>query len=442
MTRILLSWFAAALFLLSCQPRAKGPGEPTGMVVRDSIGALADTYLEKLTALGQFNGVVLLRSDGRLLLRKAYNMDTYSAPHLRVTPESRFDLRSVAKLFARKAVLQLEAEGKLRRQDTLGRYLPGFPNGGRITLQHLMDHASGLPRELNDSITNTLVLAPDEVVALAAREPLEFEPGTREQYSNVGYQLLYYIIGEVTGGSFSAYLRKSIFEPLGMERSGGNFEPDVDFNDYAYGHYLDREGVLQAVDSFPPDDMQMGNLHATADDLDQFLSSLDPQTDADLVHEGLISHAGGTRGKRAYVERSFEPDYELVFLANFDGIPFEQLVQDLRAILTGRAVAMPERVDRQAIAVSPEVLSQYTGTYDFVEAGHLVLTLRLENDSLRIYQKGQYNGVLYPESDRVFFGDPHSKESLEFEPDGAGGYYILMDFQGVQWKGDKISPKE
>ena len=78
----------------------------------------------------------------------------------------------------------------------------------------------------------------------------------------------------------------------------------------------------------------------------------------------------------------------------------------------------------------------------FVEAGHLVLTLRLENDSLRVYQKGQYNGVIYPESDRVFFGDPHSKESLEFEPDGAGGYYILMDFQGVQWKGDKISPKE
>ncbi len=438
MTRVLIRWLAISLALVSCQPHKAETADRAETVMADAEGALADAYLEKLTALGQFNGVVLLRRDSTLLLRKAYNMNTHTAPHLQVTPESRFDLRSVAKLFARKALLQLEAEGKLRREDTLGRYLPGFPNGGRITLQHLIDHASGLPRELNDSIANTLALSPDEVVALAAREPLEFEPGTREQYSNVGYQVLYYIIGNVTGGSFSGYLRESLFEPLGMRNTGSNFDPDTSFDHYAYGHYLDREGVLRAVDSFPPDDMRMGNLHATADDLDRFLASLDPETDAALLHEGRISHAGGTRGKRAYVERSLEPGYTLVFLANFDGIPFEQLVKDLRAILTGQPVVMPERVDRQSIAVAPEILSRYTGTYDFTEAGHLMLTLKLENDSLRVYQKGQYNGVLYPESNRVFFGDPHSKESLEFVPDSSGGHYILMDFQGVRWKGIRI----
>ena len=103
---------------------------------------------------------------------------------------------------------------------------------------------------------------------------------------------------------------------------------------------------------------------------------------------------------------------------------------------------MPERVQRKAVQVAPEILMQYEGTYDFVEAGHLLLTIKLERDSLWVYQKGQNNGVLLPESETVFFGDPASRESLQFEPDGSGGYDVLMDFQGVQWKGVAVLPPD
>ena len=370
-------------------------------------------------------------------------MTSDTSSTLFVSPESQFDLRSVAKLFAKMAVLQLDKEGTLSLEDSLGTYLPGFPHGSEITVQHLMEHSSGLPREFNDSIRNTLSLTPEEVVALAALEPLEFDPGTREQYSNVGFQLLYYLIGEVTGGSFSGYLYEHVFGPLGMGATGDNFDPDQGHRThYAYGHYLDRDNVLQTVQSFPPDDMKMGNLYSTVDDLDQFLTSLDPGLYPSLVHQGSISHAGGTRGKRAYLERNFEAGYTLIFLANFDDIPFEMLVSDLQKLMTGQGVTMPERVQRQAVRVAPEILKRYEGTYDFAEAGHLLLTIKLERDSLWVYQKGQNNGVLYPENERVFFGDPASRESLEFAPDGSGGFYILMDFQGVRWKGVRVSPAE
>ncbi|MEJ2585226.1 MAG: hypothetical protein P8Z38_09335, partial [Robiginitalea sp.] len=103
-----------------------------------------------------------------------------------------------------------------------------------------------------------------------------------------------------------------------------------------------------------------------------------------------------------------------------------------------QSVPMPERVQRQAVQVAPEILKQYEGTYDFVEAGHLMLTIKLERDSLWVYQKGQNNGVLYPEDEKVFFGDPASRESFEFVSDGSGGYYVLMDFQGVRWKGVQV----
>ena len=405
----------------------------------DSIGRLADTYLQKLTELKQFNGVVLLKKDGEVLLRKAYNMPGDTAPTLHVTPASRFDLRSVAKLFAKASVLQLEQEGLLSRRDTIGKYLPGFPNGGRITLQHLLDHASGLPREFNDSIANTLELEPDQVVALAGREPLEFEPGSREQYSNVGYQLLYYIIGMRCGASFSSCLKERFFIPLGMSGSGGNFDGDPGGMDlYAYGHYLDGDRDLQVVASFPPEDMRMGNIHSTVEDLDAFLSALNAPLYDPLVREQKISHAGGTRGKRAYVERDFGRGHTIVFLANYDAIPFERLVEDLGKILSGEPVKMPSRVQREPAHVPAEVLREYVGTYDLVDAGHLLLTIKLERDSLWVYQKGENNGVLYPESGTVFFGDPASEESLEFVKDGSGEYYILLDFQGVRWKGVRI----
>ena len=213
MVRTRFIWFVLILLSTSC--RQKKDQEVTRLEGKDlhSVATVADTYLQKLTSLEQFNGVVLLKKEGEVLLEKAYNMIPDTSSTLYVTTDSQFDLRSVAKLFARVAVLQLEKDGKLSFEDSVGTYLPGFPRGGEITIWHLTDHSSGLPRELNDSIQTTLSLSPDEVVALAALEPLEFEPGAREQYSNVGFQLLYYIIGKVAGDTFSGYLKRCLPQP-------------------------------------------------------------------------------------------------------------------------------------------------------------------------------------------------------------------------------------
>ena len=100
--------------------------------LRYSLKSQADRYLE------QFNGVVLLKKDEEVLLKKAYNMTSDTSSTLYVTEESQFDLRSVAKLFARVAVQQLEEDQYLAADDSIGTYLPGFPNGNKITLQHFL----------------------------------------------------------------------------------------------------------------------------------------------------------------------------------------------------------------------------------------------------------------------------------------------------------------
>ena len=427
-----------AFTFLGCSPRIQSEAA-TNVAAKDSLSILSDTYLARLTKLEKFNGVVLLEKNRNIILRKAYNISTDTSSTLFVTEKSQFDLRSVAKLFAKVSLVKLENEGKLKRTDLLEKYIPGFPNGDKITIQHLMDNRSGLPRELGESVKHPIQLTADEVVALAAKEALEFSPGAKQQYSNVGFQLLYYIIGQLHGSSFSGFLENAFFGPLAMNHSGDNFDRATGrLTDYAYGHYLDDDNNMVCECSVLENEMKMGNLHSTADDLALFLKQLDQQNYKSIAHNGSISHAGGTRGKRAYVERNFEDQYTIIFLANYDALPFEKLVRDLQSILRGQTVKMPEAINRKSVYISPAILKKYEGTYDLVDAGHLTLTIKLENDSLYVYQKGINNGVLYPESESTFFSDKTSEESIRFVEDKPGEYFILMDFQGVQWKGIKI----
>lgn len=401
---------------------------------------IADAYLSKLTNLKQFNGVVLLKHKGEIILERAYNIQKDKNISLYVTTNSQFDLRSVAKLLAKASILQLEKDGLINKAATIETYLPDFPNGDQITIQHLLDHSSGLPREFSNDILEFVNMSPEQIVELAKKEALEFEPGSKSQYSNVGFQLVYYLIGKTSGTSFQNYLQQTFFTPLGMVHAGSHFDDTANNKHlYAYGHYLSENDSIICECSTPLDDMRLGNLYATTQDLDLFLSSLDDDQHQALIENGKITHAGGTRGKRAYVERDFKNDYEIIFLTNYDAIPFEKIVKDLRNIIMEKPVDMPRAVNRVPIEVAPEILSLYEGTYDLTEAGHLIFSIVLEGKELHFYQNGKDGGPIYPESEKVFFGDPNSEESITFVKDGDGFIYVLVDFQGVQWKGTRIS---
>lgn len=434
---ILLSAFL--LITIGCQNKNSSK-ETFQESEKDSLKLISNNYLSALADLEKFNGVVLLKKDGKEILKRAYNIHNDSISTLYVKDNSQFDLRSIAKLFAKISIIKLEQENKIKRTNFVEKYIPKFPNGNKITIEHLANNKSGLPREFSND--KTLYLSPEEVIELASKEKLEFIPGTKEQYSNVGFQLLYYIIGKQSKSTYSDYLKKTFFKPLGMKSSGGNFDKDLNhLKNYAYGHFLNDSNEIVCDCTFLEDESRMGNLHSTVEDLNLFLQSLDTVTYKSVVKGGKIAHAGGTRGKRAYIERNFKENYTIIFLANYDDIPFQNLVKNLQHILKGEKITMPKKIERKAINVKSSILKKYVGTYDFIEAGHLIIDIKLENDSLYVYQKGNNNGVLYPEKENIFFGDKNSEESFEFKRDEFGEYYILMDFKGVQWKGMKIKNK-
>ncbi|MFD2200872.1 serine hydrolase domain-containing protein [Shivajiella indica] len=423
------------IFAISCITLVSCKNEDTKST-QTSIPGSIDQYMTALTKLKQFNGVLLIEDSLGNAFSKAYNIEDGNVPSLPVTVEHQFDLRSIAKLLAKASLIKLEHEGKIHFDQKLSEFFPDFPRGDEITIDQLMHHKSGLGRELSNYEGPNAQLSPNEIIELIHQEKLEFEPGQDSRYSNLGFQLLYKIVGDLSGGTYADYLRNNFFDPLGMDNSGSHYlDPKARLDNYAYGHFLYDMDSVQKVGK-DDSDMQQGHTFSTVNDMKKFLDFIGSnKIYEELIEDDAISHAGGSKGKRAWVYSDQKKNYKIIFLANYDNIPFSNLTKDLRDMMEGKEVEIPVEVKRQAVEVAASILKNYTGTYDFVDAGHILISIKFEDGGLNAYQKGELAGALIPENDSTFFWDAKSKESFIFTTDEEGNQKALMDFQGVRWDG-------
>lgn len=139
-----------------------------------------------------------------------------------LTQSTPIDLASVSKQFTGYAIALLVNRGTLRLEDDVRRYLPELPDYGTpITLRHLLEHESGvrdwdglfglIGRPIEAGITL------DEVLAMLQRQAaLNFQPGSRQEYSNSNYVLLAAVIERATGQPFDAWMRNNVLAPLDL----------------------------------------------------------------------------------------------------------------------------------------------------------------------------------------------------------------------------------
>ncbi len=147
-------------------------------------------------------------------------------------PNSNFLIGSVAKTFTALSVIQLYEKGALDIDRPVVEYLPWFqlrtPNlTNRITVRHLLNQTSGLPKKAGFFLPETEVQAELEQQYkhyLQSLEVKEAAIGKEHIYCNLNYQILGELIREVSGVPYGAYVRQNLFEPLGMDNSYANFE--------------------------------------------------------------------------------------------------------------------------------------------------------------------------------------------------------------------------
>jgi len=136
-----------------------------------------------------------------------------------LTPQTRFEIGSISKSFTAFALLQLEAEGKFDPRQPITTYLPWFSIRSEyrpITSHDLLTHSAGFPTDRDD--------IPSSVAqAYEVRDRIAAAPGSYWSYSNVGYQVLGYVLGAIAGRPSNEVVGDRILAPLGMTSSKAQF---------------------------------------------------------------------------------------------------------------------------------------------------------------------------------------------------------------------------
>jgi D-alanyl-D-alanine carboxypeptidase len=230
--------------------------------------------------------------DGNSLIRAAGKADLRTGRAMTgQTPMAWF---SLTKLFTATAVLQLAEQGRIDLDAPAGRYLPGIRlhrDGREATVRELLSHSAGVPNPVPEIVTWIHLAGErgptiDEMIRLrlGAEPKLDFTPGTKTAYSNLGFLLLGKIIERASGMHYETYVEKNILAPLGCRASGFSVPADRatayqkkwTFNSFA-AHWLlnsrffgDTVAGFQELRPFTVDGLPHGGLNGPVDCLLRF----------------------------------------------------------------------------------------------------------------------------------------------------------------------------
>ncbi len=188
-----------------------------GPDLRNNIDNLAQQVLAKT---GVPSASVAIVRNGEVVYLHAYGSARLQ-PRLPARPEMRYSVGSISKQFTATAILMLAEEGKLSLDDPVARFLPDLTRASQVTIRQLLSHTSGYQDYWPQDYVPPFMLQPttaEKILDLWAKKPLDFDPGTKWQYSNTNYVIAGVIAEKASGMPLLEFLQKRIFTPLKMDR--------------------------------------------------------------------------------------------------------------------------------------------------------------------------------------------------------------------------------
>jgi D-alanyl-D-alanine carboxypeptidase len=194
------------------QTESKLPFELRGKIDLIAQDALAQT--------GVPSASIAVVKDGQIAYVRAYGQARLEPP-TPARPEMRYSIGSISKQFTAAAILMLAEQGKLSLDDAVAKYIPNLTRANEITIRQLLSHTSGYQDYWPQDYVPPFMLQPitaEKIMDLWARKPLDFDPGTKWQYSNTNYVIAGVIVEKVSGRRLLDFLQERMFSPLGMQR--------------------------------------------------------------------------------------------------------------------------------------------------------------------------------------------------------------------------------
>jgi CubicO group peptidase (beta-lactamase class C family) len=188
------------------------------------LGAEIDSLVEFWLSVDPTPGLSVAVLHGQdTVVMKGYGFANLQTGTL-VTDASVFHVGSVTKPLVAAAVLRMVEEDRIQLNSTVEAVLPRYSGPGRTaTIAQLLNHTSGIPNftRLDPDLLHSDDLTDvEEILALIARSPPDFEPGAHWRYNNSGYLVLGLILEHLTGAPLWEYVSQTQLHPLGLEQSG------------------------------------------------------------------------------------------------------------------------------------------------------------------------------------------------------------------------------
>ncbi|HEY1128365.1 MAG TPA: serine hydrolase domain-containing protein [Roseateles sp.] len=438
---------AVLLALLVPSAQAGQPATPAAMA------AYADRLLDEQKIARDGPGVTVLVARGDQLLYKGARGMASIELGVPMQPDQLMRIGSVTKQFAAAALLRQIDDGKAALEDPLSKFLPDYPNGGRITLRQLLNHTSGvrsytgLPGYMRNPIRRDLGTA--ELIKEFKDQPVDFAPGEKWAYNNSGYVLVGAVVEAISGKSWHQAIDELLLKPAQV--SSVHFQAgDKLFKGMAQGYTLNGErevapaGLLSMTQPHAA-----GALIANTEGLwrwnlalhggklispSSYQGMTTPEGVAKANHYGfgigtgvlrghpMLSHGGGIHGFTSLLSYLPQSLTTVVVLRNSDGPGFAMDLVSRK--LAAFAIGEPF-VDRKPVAVPAEQLKAAEGLY--AREDKQTRTLRLKDGVLLSQRMGAAPAALVPIGDNRF-AFPASLSELQLERSADGQVVALRLF--------------
>ena len=195
------------------------PARAQGSLPPDMRAVIDSAVTSVLAQSGAPSASIAVVRGAQVAYARAYGSARLNPP-TPATPDMRYSIGSISKQFTATAILLLAERGQLSLDDRLNKWVPLLTRAGNVSVRQLLSMTSGYQDYWPQDYVMPGMLQPTtarEITDTWARKPLDFEPGTKWQYSNTNYVIAGMIVEQVSGMPLVDFLKQAVFVPLHMQ---------------------------------------------------------------------------------------------------------------------------------------------------------------------------------------------------------------------------------
>lgn len=411
-----------------------------------------NAFFDSITIHDQNMGSVSITKNGKVLYERAIGEAYLDGDNsIKATPQTEYRIGSITKSLTATMILQAVESGKLTLETKLDLFFPEIENAKEITIEHLLQHRSGIHNFTNDSLYMTYhekTQSRKQLVKIIKDCGSDFAPGTQTSYSNSAYVLLTFILEDIYKKQYADVLNENIVQKIGLTKTKVGEKIDVKANQaYSYQRMNNEWEPDTETDMTVP--QGAGSIISTPTEINQFYTALlqgklvkmelveKMKTLVDGMGYGLFQfpfgekqaygHTGGIDGFRTMAGYFPADSLAVTYFSNGVHYSNNDILIGMLSIYYGEKFEIP--VFKASKLIDEKILGGYDGTYA-APAFPLKITISHDKNTLIAQATGQPSFPLEAKDDKTFEFKP-AGVVLEFNASGemtlkqGGGEYVL-----------------